>query len=747
MSFRIAVRLRAPQQKAAAMSMFLSRLGRFSARHRLVVVAGWIVILAALGGILATGSSESSSSVSVPSSAASKTLSTVQSTFPGAAASAPDTLQLVISTTDGTAITAATAAPVERVLTEARAVSHVASVTNPLDARTPYVSADQTTAVATVTFTGLTDDDRQTVYDHVLAVADQAPSPLRIEVGGQIVPDGAPPAGAGEIIGVLVAFLVLFLTFGSLIVAGANLLVAVVGVSIGATGILAYGTVSPLGDTTITLAAMLGLAVGIDYSLFILTRFRSELREGRQVEDAIGRATGTAGSAVVFAGLTVIIALAALSVVRISFITEMGLAAAFAVLVAVLMAFTLLPVLLRCIGHRILPRRERSAAPRTSIASRGRRSPLTLWIEAIIRRPLIAIVGAVAVLLLCAVPLLSMKTASSVPGGLDPTSTQRVAYDEIQDAFGGVQSPLLVLLTGEHAAASTATVVSELTDLPGVQSVEPGATTTAGDAALVTVIPTGSPLDDSTKDLVHAIRDDADSVSGVHLAVTGETAIGIDGDAALAKALIEYLIVIVGLAFVLMVMMFRSILVPLTATLGYLLSVGASFGASVAVFQWGWLDAIIPAPQGDPMLSTLPIILVGVLFGLAMDYQVFLVSRIHEMRQRGYDPAEAVRRGFTRSGPVLVAAATIMTVVFGGFASSPMTVAASIAFGLVVGVMADAFLVRMVIMPALLVIMGDTAWWIPAWLDRILPDLDVEGHALDAEPTSHPEPTETPVLV
>jgi RND superfamily putative drug exporter len=758
------------------MPVFLARVGQFCARHRLIVIVGWLLVMTALTGVVATGSAGPSATPSVPSSAATETLTTVKQKFPdqSGAASGTDSLQLVLTTKDGSPITsAAAAAKASDVLASADALPHLASVTNPLDAKTPFVSPDGTTAVATLAFTGLTEDDRQTVYEQVLSIADKARAHFAVQVGGQLVADSAPAAGPGEVVGVLIALLVLFLTFGSLLVAGANMLVAFVGLGIGTVGILAYGSINPIQPTTITLATMLGLAVGIDYSLFILTRFRSEVREGRTIEDAISGATGTAGTAVVFAGLTVITALIALYVVQINFVTEMGFAGAFGVLIAVLMSLTLLPVMMRSIGYRILPRRERrqlavlspaaeaeahtahsatayhrdageatvvgfhshdaAAGPRPTAMRGGptRQSFLERWVNLVIARPVAAIIGAVTVLLVCALPMLSMQTASNVPGGIDPASTQRAAYNQVLDKFGGVQSPLLVLATGQNAADSAAAVAEQLRTLPGVQAVIPGESTPSGDAALVSIIPTGGPIDDVTKDLVHEIRENADTVSGVHLEVTGETAIGIDGDAALNAALIKYVIVIVVLAFLLLMLMFRSVLVPLVATLGYLLSVAASFGASVAVFQWGWFDSFIPAPQGDPMLSILPIILVGVLFGLAMDYQVFLVSRIHEMHGKGFSPKEAVRRGFGKSAPVLVAAATIMAVVFAGFASSPMTVAASIALGLVVGVVADAFLVRMIIMPALLVLMGKPAWWLPKWLERTLPSLDVEGHALE----------------
>jgi RND superfamily putative drug exporter len=272
--------------------------------------------------------------------------------------------------------------------------------------------------------------------------------------------------------------------------------------------------------------------------------------------------------------------------------------------------------------------------------------------------------------------------------------------------------------------------------------VTPAEVSGSGDLARATMIPAGGPIDDSTRDLVHEIRDHGDTmVPGVTLEVTGEAAIDIDQTAALSSALIKYVIVIVLISMALLVLMFRSILIPLIATAGYLLSVLASFGASTAVFQWGWNFPLIQAPQGDPMMSLLPILLVGVLFGLAMDYQVFLVSRIKEMHDRGLAPKDAIVEGFSRAAPVLVAAATIMTVVFAGFASSTFAIAASIAFGLMIGIVADAFIVRMILMPAAMSLLGKSAWWLPKWLDKALPHIDTEGHALDKTATEHePKP-------
>ncbi|WP_432889970.1 MMPL family transporter [Kribbella sp. CA-245084] len=715
------------------MPQLLARIGRFSARHRLVVVAIWLAVFAGLTVVVASaGSSSSTSSASIPSTQASKALAIVQQKFPGTS-SDTKTLTLVLETHRAKVTDAPVKAEITRILAHAATLPNVSTVSNPFDPQKPAVSTDATTVMSTLSFHGVTEANQKQVYADVLDLAANARTDFTAEVGGQLYADDTPAFGAGEILGVAVAFLVLLLTFGSLAAAGANMLVAFAGVGVGTLGVLAYGTINPLQDTTLTLATMLGLAVGIDYSLFILTRFRTELREGRDVEDAVARAVGTAGTAVVFAGLTVIIALAGLSVVGISVLRDMGLAGAFGVLIAVLMALTLLPVLLRTLGRRALPRRERSGT-----APDGHRvSVLHRWAAFVVRRPVWSFLGAIVVVGIVAVPMLDMKTASNIPGGNDPVSTQRHAYNLVVEKFGGVQSPLVVLVQGNDVSGELPIVENRLRALEGVQTVVTSAVTPQSDAALVTVVPRGGPIDDATKELVTTIRD-LGNIGGVSLAVTGETAIGIDSNALLHKALIEYVVLIVGMSLVLLVLMFRSLLIPLAATLGYLLSVGASFGASVAVFQWGWFDSIIPAPQGDPMLSTLPIILVGVLFGLAMDYQVFLVSRIQEMHSRGASPKEAVIAGFSKSAPVLVAAAAIMAFVFAGFASSTMAVAASIALGLVVGVLVDAVLVRMIIMPAVLSLLGPAAWWLPTWLDRLLPHLDTEGHTL--KPTSSPAP-------
>jgi RND superfamily putative drug exporter len=707
------------------MAAWLARLGRFSGRHRWAVLIAWIAILGVTAVVALTGMRFSDGGFDVPGTDSSKAMSTLESKF-GAQEVAPS-LQLVVESDRGRI--ADEAAEVQGAITRLSAIAHVTSVSDPFDAATPSLSQDGTTAVVTITFETLDDDEAPTATHAVDAVADRLrDSGLTAEVGNSLAGGVPEILGPSEIVGALLAFLVLLLTFGSLVAAGANMLGALVGVGVGVLGILAFSVVSPIGTVTPILAVMLGLAVGIDYGLFILSRFRSELQAGRDVPEAVGRATGTAGSSVVFAGATVIIALVGLTVVGIPFIGEMGLAAAFTVGIAVLMSLTLLPALMTWTGRRALPRRRRNLGAASESAPPrwvGR------WGRAATRRPGIAVLATVLLLGLGAAPVLSMQTSLSTPGGEDPGSTQRAAYDLISHKFGpGMQDPLVVLAESDGEIGSTLEKVrSDITALGDAALVVPAGLSADKTTAMLTVFADSGPLDDRTTQLVRDIR--SLDVDGVTIAVTGSTAIGLDSDEQLRTALIVYVALIVGLSLILLIILFRSILVPLVATAGFLLSLGAGLGATVAVFQWGWLDGLFPSPQGNPLLSLLPILVTGILFGLAMDYQVFLGTRIHEAYRHGFTAEDAIRAGFERAAPVVIAAAAIMTAVFAGFALSPSSLVGSIALALAVGVIADAFLVRMVFLPAMLAVLGRSAWWIPRWLDRILPRVDVEGEKLD----------------
>ncbi|QFZ20613.1 MMPL family transporter [Saccharothrix syringae] len=719
------------------MARLLYRLGVGSARRPLLVITAWLLLAAGLAAAAIGGMRFADGGFEIDDTESSTALEVVEREFPSPSGEpGTGTLQLVLFTEDGTPLDEAQRTTVADVLVRAAATGHVAEVSDPFDPARPAVSSDGTTAIATLSLREITEDNRDAVHDAVVAVAEQARDRgLGAEVGGSIGDPMPEVFGPTEVVGAVLAFAVLLLTYGSLAAAGANMLGALIGVAVGVLGVLAFSAFSPIGSMTPTLAVMLGLAVGIDYCLFVLARFRAELREGRPLEDAIGRATGTAGSAVVFAGGTVVIALAGLAVVGIGFITEMGLAAAVGVAVAVLMSLTLLPAALKLMGRRALPRRERAGG--TPVRA-DRIGFLDRWIKLVVRRPVTVLAGAVAGLLVLAVPVLSLATSLTTPGGEDPDSTQRAAYEQIADAFGaGYQGPLIVLAQGDGVQARLDEVTSRLTALGGVASVAPAGVNATGDTALLQVVPTTGPVDERTERLVHDIRDRADDVPGVDLLVTGQTAIGIDTDERLSAALVTYLVVIVGLSLLLLVVVFRSLLVPLIATVGFLLSLGAGVGVTVAVFQWGWLGPVFSAPQGNPMLSLLPVLIVGILFGLAMDYQVFLVSRMHEAHVRGLDPVEAVMDGFGRTAVVVVSAATIMTAVFAGFALSPSSLIGSIGLALTAGVVADAFVVRMIVVPALLTLLGRRAWWLPGWLDRVLPHLDAEGRALD-----EPSPTQ-----
>jgi RND superfamily putative drug exporter len=704
------------------MSRFLHRLGVASARHPWAVLMAWLVVAVVVGLGAATGTRFSDDGFVMPDSESSRALDRMRQEFPATAEPAgTGSLQLVLSTRDGKPVDAGTArARVTALVRAARNIEHVTAVSDPFDADGPYVSPDRSTAVATLSFTGLDDEAAAVSYGQVTALSGRARAQgLAAEVGGKIGDDTAANGNeAAELAGALVAFLILAVTYGSLVVAGANMLVALTGVVVGVLGVLAASALRPIGDTTPTMAVMIGLAVGIDYCLFIVARTRDELRRGHPLPEAIGRAAGTAGSAVVIAGATVIIALAGLALSGIAFIAEMGLAAAATVLIAILMALTLLPALTRTLGKRLTPRTS-AARPR----------PLPgRWIRLVLRRPGLVAAVALAVLLSLSLPVLSMRTALETPGGDDPDSSRRAAYQQIAAAFGaGSQNPLFVVLEAGDAGARVTEAARILGALDGVTTVAPAGVNAADTVALLQITPDTGPVDSRTEDLVHAIRHTALGQPGVRLSVTGSTAVAIDLNEALTRALITYLALIVGLALLLLILLFRSLLVPVLATLGFLLSVGTAFGVTVVVFQWGWFGPLLTAPVGNPILSISPILVVGVLFGLAMDYQVFLVSRIDEARRAGRRPLDAISTGFGNAAVVVAAAALIMASVFGSFAVTTDPVVSTLGLALGTGVLADAFVVRMLLTPALLALLRDKAWWLPRWLDRVLPHLDPEG--------------------
>ncbi|MEZ0491668.1 MMPL family transporter [Kineococcus sp. TBRC 1896] len=726
------------------MATLLYRLGRFSARRHWLVLATWAVIVAALAS-LAFGLKQTAAqdtSFSIPGTQASDGLDLLEEKFSAGANNA--TATVVFQAPQGETLTAANATVVQDVLNDVRGLDGIASVSDPFAQQQPMVSQDGRIAAATVTFDGTVGDVTSAQADALENAADRTVDGVRVEVTSQVQRTEA--GHTSEAIGVAVAALVLVLTYGSLAAAGANLLTAGLGVGAGYLGIMALGKVVSLSTTTPALAGMLGLAVGIDYALFVFARTRTELRRGEELDRAIAKATGTAGTAVVFAGTTVVIALVGLSVVNIPFLTQMGLAAAATVAVAVLVALTAVPAFLKVLGLRVLPKKERgrdraglrAVADSDDHATTDLAGPgfLGRWARGVTAHPVVALLLAVLAVGAIAIPVASMRTALPSAENADPATSQRQAYDLLVEGFGpGSQATLVVLVNGTDpadVAAAAGQVAGEVQGLPDVAAVTPALPSQDGTAQLITVVPASGPTDERTSDLVRAIRSATSDTAGAEVLVTGQTALDIDVTDALNDALPVYIAIIVVLALFLLIMLFRSLAVPLLATVGFLLSLGASLGSVVAIYQWGWLSDVFQVAQPGPLLSFMPVLVVGILFGLAMDYQMFLVSAIHEQHAHGRSPKDAVLAGFRRSAPVVVAAALIMSGVFVGFATSGDQVIGSIGMALTVGVLADALVVRMVIMPAALTLLGRAAWWMPRWMGRLVPNVDAEGRGLEA---------------
>lgn len=716
----------------------------------------WVLLLGGIGYASSAAPAPPADSFSMPGTDSQKAFDLLDERFPAASAEGA-TARVVIRAPEGEKITdPAAKAEVNQLVAALGKGPQVAGVADPYKANA--VSKDGTTAYASVTYKVISTELTDKTHDALTDATDKTRAEgFTVETGGDAVQAEQEMGGSAELIGIAVSAVVLVITFGSLIAAGLPLLTAIIGVGIGVSGIAALGSVLNLSGTTSTLAMMIGLAVGIDYALFIVSRYRAEIAEGREPEEAAGRATGTAGSAVVFAGLTVIVALAGLSVVNIPMLTKMGLAAAATVAIAVLIALTMIPALLGFAGKRALRRKDRknlkSRADSKDGKDRGLAKPGashgttdaestkpnlgTRWARLVLRRPVTVLLIGVLGLGAVAVPATSLELGLPDEGASAPDTTQRKAYDLLSESFGaGFNGPLMVTVdTGgtKDAAAAAKTVGTSLAKVDGVAAVTPASVNPAGDTAIITVVPTTGPSDHRTEELVRTIRSkasglEADTKSDV--LVTGQTAMTIDFSQTLDDALLPYLGLVVGLAFLLLMLVFRSVLVPLKAALGFLLSVAAALGAVVAVFQWGWLADVVGVDQPGPIMSMMPIFMIGVVFGLAMDYEVFLVTRMREAYVHGARPAEAVVTGFKHGGRVVGAAAVIMISVFSGFIMENDDMIKMMGFGLAIAVFFDAFVVRMAIVPAVLALLGKSAWWLPRWLDKLLPNMDVEGEKL-----------------
>ena len=756
------------------MSSMLYALGLRATRAKVLVLGIWLAILALLGAGAVFLSQGANAPITIPGTESQAAIDTLGRTFPEVSGTSG---RIIVVAPEGDHVAEEPfKSEISAAAVELEKLDTVTGVSTPFsEVAASEISEDERAALLTIQMQVSTGDVPASttagVQDAVKQLTEALPEGTQVSYGGDAFSTAIPGFSAAESVGVIIAFLVLLLTLGSLAAAGMPLLIAMIGVGVSVAGIYFTTAFIDMTSTTPMLALMLGLAVGIDYTLFIVSRHQEQLRAGVEMRESIARATATSGSAVVFAGLTVIIALLGLSVAGIPFLTSLGVAAAAGVAVAVLIAVTLTPAVLAMAGMKILSRKQRrllqqddesvtstssvagepshvepvetgdhhTATAKTSKTSKADRF-FGGWVKAVTAKPLITVVTVLVALGVATIPAFDLRLALPGAETLEADNPARVTYELTGEHFGeGANGPLL--LTGSIISSTDPLglmndLADEIRQIPGVADVPLATPNRGADTGIIQVVPEEGPQSESTAALVNELRAHHDEwldKYGVSLAVTGFTAVGIDVSQLLLEALVPFGVLVVGLSLILLAMVFRSVWVPVKATLGYVLSVGAAFGAVVAVFQWGWLADAFNVHHAGPVLSFMPIILMGVLFGLAMDYEVFLVSRIREEVVHGSDSSSAIKRGFVGSGRVVTAAAIIMFAVFAAFVPEGDPSIKVIALGLAVGVFVDAFIVRMTLVPAVLQLLGDRAWRMPRWLDKLLPVFDVEGEGLARE--------------
>jgi uncharacterized membrane protein YdfJ with MMPL/SSD domain len=715
------------------MATYLYRLGGWSFENRRKVLFAWLLVFGVVGFCALTFSGRTSEKFDVPGTESQKAQQLLEHKFPEASGAYA---RVVYEAPAGEKLTdPENRKPVMASVTMARKAKDVMRVIDPFTAHA--FSPDGRIGYTDVIYPVPSDRIDHSAREELAAVAGPArDAGLTVEFGGRLVTNDK--SSNSESVGLMLGYAVLAITLASLLAAGMPLLTAILGVAIGIAGLTALTGVIEMSDVAPTLATMLGLAVGIDYALFILSRHRQNVADGLELRESAAQATATAGSAVVFAGLTVIIALTGLTVINIPFLTVMGLAAAATVAIAVLIALTLLPALLGFAGGRVIrvnrvlahrPKRNRERGDTVSVR----------WARFVTEYRLPVLLAGLALLGSIALPALHMKLGLPDDGSWPTSTTERRAYDLLGKGFGpGFNGPLTIVVDAPNSSVDRqheiATAVSHgLGELPGVAAVSPPMHNQAGDVTVVSVTPTGSPASGATNDLVSLIREKADQIpdaENIHGYVTGTTALNIDTSDRLSAALPSYIAVVVGLALLLLAIVFRSIWVPIKAAAGFLLSIASSMGIVVWIFQDGHIAGLFDVAQTGPVVSFLPVLLIAILFGLAMDYEVFLVSRMRESFVHTGNARDSIVTGFGQSGRVVTAAALIMTGVFAAFVLDIDPVVKSIALSLACGVLLDAFVVRMTLVPAVMAMLGKNAWWLPHRLDRRLPDVDIEGARL-----------------
>ena len=724
------------------MATLLYRLGHFSVRRRRTVVGTWLALLVLSVAAAASLGGETTDTFELPGTESQAALDLLTERFPAQSGSST---RVVVAADGAAALSDPSSAETIRTMFDAFAdIEGVALASPPAPTA---VSPDGRITFGEIRYAvGGLDVEEQTLAAVEAAVEEARSTDLVVELGGEVVPGRTMEPPSQEGLGLVVAMAVLLLSFGSVLAMGLPIATALVGLGIGVSAIGALSAVIELSSVAPTLAIMIGMAVGIDYALFIVTRHRQNLALGIAVEESAARANATAGSAVVFAGITVVIAIAGLAVVGIPFLTVMGLAAAATVALAVLVAVTLLPSLLGFAGSSIdrfrLPGIRRRTGAEHEDATFGSR-----WAAWVTRHRVPSLIAAIVFMGLLAAPAVGMRLGLPDDGVESRSTTQRRAYDLLADGFGpGFNAPLTVVVDLADAASSGAigAVKDAVAATPGVLFVNEPILNASGDTAILIAIPETGPADSRTEDLIQRLRSGALSEverrHEVDAGVTGVVAVNIDISSKLGDALPVFMLLVVGLITLLLLVVFRSILIPIKAALAILISIGSAFGVVVAIFQWGWLKDVVGLDETMPIISFLPLMMFAILFGLSMDYELFILSRVREDYVHNGDSQSAVLTGLSSSARVITAAALIMVSVFGAFVLGDNPIIKMFGVGLSVAVLLDATVVRMVIVPAVLSLFGDRAWWLPAWLDRLIPNVDVEGEQLARVLAATPEP-------
>lgn len=719
------------------MAKYLYKLGKWVVNHNKKVIGGTIGILIIIAIAALSMGPSFSDNMSIPGTESAEAGKILEKEFQTSNEPAPGTVNLVLKAPkDQTLESKEIVDVINQTIDKIKEDKSVVSVATP--AELANYDENKQIGYAVVTYDvpadKVTEKSKEIILDSIEGTRDAG---IQTELAGTVALSELEIGGITEVIGVVVAYAILAITFASFLAAGMPIITAVIGLGIGILSILIGTNYLDIPSFALSLAAMLGLAVGIDYALFIMSRFRQELAKGHNLKEAVAIATGTAGSAVVFAGLTVIVALLGLAVAKIPFLTMMGISAAVCVLFAILIAVIFVPAILAVFGHKIGPSRKNKLLAK--LTSKKNKEESNKWGDFVTKRPWTVTILGIMLLVVVSIPFFHMQLGLPDNGTKSDETTERRAYDLLSDAYGpGYHSSLVVLAETEKSSEDIQPkinqVIEELGDLANVDNVSPPIPNASGNIFMISITPKTGPNDIETNDLVHSIRELSDNnKEQVELYVTGATAVNIDISEKLNDALPLFAFLIVGFAFVLLVLVFRSILVPLKAVLGFLLSLGATLGFVVYVIQDGNFINVFGFPTASPVLAFLPVIVIGILFGLAMDYEVFLVSRMREEFTHSKDAKKAILAGLKDSGGVVTAAGLIMVAVFTGFMLAPDPIIKSMGFALTFGIIFDAFVVRMAIVPAVMTLMGKAAWYLPSWLDKILPNIDVEGTTIQKE--------------